>query len=301
MKTITSRSREHGFTLVEAVIVIVIIGILSAIVAVFIRAPIQGYADSVGRAELTDQADLAMQRMARDLRRALPNSISVANGSAIEFLLTRAGGRYLSVDDGAPSGSPLDFQNPDNVEFTVVGAMPSLSDRVAPGDYIVVNNQGRGNAPDDAYQFTPNCSQCNIARVATNGVVKDPLTNAVTSIKLAYNPFARHAPTGPYEGQRFQVVSGPVSYVCEADGKGAFTLFRYSGYSITANQPLPAPTDPTLKVPLATRVDSCANLFRYDQDARRVGLVIITLSLRARNDSDPAIRLVSQVHVDNSP
>jgi MSHA biogenesis protein MshO len=301
MKTLPFNLRERGFTLVEAVLVIVIIGIVSAIVAVFIRMPVQGYADSVGRAELTDQADLAMQRMSRDLRRALPNSISVANGSAIEFLLTRAGGRYLSVEDGATSGFPLDFQNPDNLEFSVVGAMPSLTDRVAPGDYIVVNNQDRGSGPNDAYQFKSDCSQCNIARIATNGVIKTG--SVVTSIKLANNPFPKQLPSpSPSPGQRFQVVSGPVSYVCEPDGNGAFTLFRYSGYEISATQPLPTPTGATLlKVPLATRVDRCNNLFRYDQGAQRVGMVIITLSLRARNAGDPAIRLVTQVHVDNTP
>ena len=52
-----------GFTLVEAIIVIVITGILAAIVAVFIRAPVDGYFDSVRRAELTDTADVALRRL----------------------------------------------------------------------------------------------------------------------------------------------------------------------------------------------------------------------------------------------
>ena len=92
---------------------IVIIGILGAIVAVFIRAPIQGYADTVARAEAGDEADLALRRMAREIRLALPNSVRVnADGSAIEFLLTKTGGRYLAVEDAATSGTPLDFVNP---------------------------------------------------------------------------------------------------------------------------------------------------------------------------------------------
>ena len=39
-----------GFTLVEAIMVIVITGILAGMVAVFIKAPVDGYVDSVRRA-----------------------------------------------------------------------------------------------------------------------------------------------------------------------------------------------------------------------------------------------------------
>jgi MSHA biogenesis protein MshO len=298
MKCAPHKPSEQGFTLVEAVIVIVLIGIVSAIVAVFIRLPVQGYVDSVGRAELTDQADLAMQRMGRDLRLALPNSISVNTGqNVIEFMPTRGGGRYLAAEDGAPAGSPLDFVDEAKKEFSVVGAMRSLSERVAPGDYVVVNNLGRGMAPNDAYQYGAN--QSNIARIDTGGVIKDA-DGVVTSIKLVDNPFGRQDPSGPSQGQRFQVVSGPVSYVCAADGKGAFTLSRYSGYPIAPAQAVP-PVGATLVATVATRLATCDRLFRYELGAQRVGLVIITLALKARNQSDPSIRLVHQVHVDNTP
>jgi MSHA biogenesis protein MshO len=293
MKPPVTNACQRGFTLVEAIIVIVIVGVLSAVVAVFIRAPVQGYADSVGRAELTDQADLAMQRMGRDLRRALPNSVTVnGDGSAVEFMLTRAGGRYLAAEDGASTGSPLDFVNQNNKQFTVVGAMPSLSDQIAIGDYVVVNNQSRGIAPTDAYQFGVNCN-CNIAQIG--GVASD-----ASSITLVDNPFGRQAPSMPSPGQRFQVVSGPVQYACAPDGNGAFTLTRYSGYPITPAMATP-PAGANQVAILAAHVDSCSDLFRYGQGAQRVGLVIIKLALRARNQADPAIRLVYQVHVDNTP
>ena len=61
-ETTVSRS-QRGFTLVEAVMVIALTGIVAAIVAVFIRQPVQGYFDTVRRAELTDVADTAARRI----------------------------------------------------------------------------------------------------------------------------------------------------------------------------------------------------------------------------------------------
>ncbi|NCN89388.1 MAG: prepilin-type N-terminal cleavage/methylation domain-containing protein, partial [Gallionella sp.] len=55
---------QRGFTLIEMIVVIVITGIIAGIVAIFIKAPVQGYVDSARRAELTDIADTAVRRLA---------------------------------------------------------------------------------------------------------------------------------------------------------------------------------------------------------------------------------------------
>ncbi|QNA88884.1 prepilin-type N-terminal cleavage/methylation domain-containing protein [Massilia sp. Dwa41.01b] len=305
MSARTIRRAQHGFTLVEAVLVIAIIGILGAIVAVFLRAPIQGYVDSVARAETTDDADLALRRMARDIRLALPNSVRVnANGDAIEFLMTSTGGRYLAADEGAAGTNPLDFENSANRAFDVVGWVRA---DINVGDLVVVYNLGPGIEPVDAYQINAAGAFRNAARVAARVTKNSDIDTATRTILLADNPFAQQSEPMPSPSRRFQVVSGAVSYRCEGT-PGNFVLRRYEGYTITPAMSAAAPTGGRVAT-MATRVSTCANLFRYDNaldnadnlQVRASALVILTLALRTRNGTDPAVRLVHQVHVDNTP
>lgn len=90
----------HTGSLVEAIVVIVITGIIAGMVAVFIRTPVEGYMDAERRAGLTDIADTAVRRMAREIRLALPNSVRTAadgSGRCIEFIPTKIGARYRMV------------------------------------------------------------------------------------------------------------------------------------------------------------------------------------------------------------
>ena len=287
-RTFPAPRPARGFTLVEAVVVIVIIGIIGAIVAVFIRAPMLGYTDAVARAAASDEADLALRRMAREIRLALPNSVRVSqDGAAIEFLLTTTGGRYLAVEDEA-AGMPLDFAG-GNLAFTVVGGLRA---DVRPGQFVAVYNLGPGMAPADAYTL------------GNMAPVRDLAPAGSDAIVLAANPFAAGGEPMPSPGRRFQVVDGPVMYRCEAE-EGGFVLRRYAGYPIAAAMPgRPAGAGGAV---LARRVAACANVFRYgeaDLELRRSALVVLSLALDARSASDPAartVRLVHQVHVDNTP
>ena len=285
MKRPAFTRRARGFTLVEAIIVIVITGIVAGMVAVFIRAPVQSYIDTAARAELSDTADLMMRRMSRELRLALPNSILLSNdGRSIGFLLTKTGGRYIDVRDDPPAGVlPLDFGNLGATSFDMAGAAPTGRQAIVPGDFIVVYNLGRGQAPADAYTMQ------NAAQVTAV---------AGTRVTMNANPFASANPPMPSPEFRFQVVTGSVTYQCALPAGGATgTLTRFFSNQIPQNVDVPAPVAGTGQL-MANMVESCE--FRAAQLAT-VQAALVTITLTLRHPNGERVTLVRQVHVDNTP
>ena len=279
--------RSAGFTLIEIVMVIVIIGIISGMVAVFVVKPVQGYVDAVRRAELTDSADVALRRLTRDVRLALPNSLRVMTSGGnhyIEFIMTSNGGRYRDDSDGSTAGNFLSWTSA-NLTFDVLGPMPS-NPVLAVNDYIVVNNWGTGYIPADAYAAADPCTNCNRAKVS--GIS----ANVVT---LATNPFAGQSPPLPSPNSRFQVVPGDtkaVTYVCPTTTAG--NLSRYANYGFNAAQAVPSGTPSTLAANVTCTVDYTSI------ETVRNGLLYIELKL-TDSTSGESVTLFQQIHVDNAP
>jgi MSHA biogenesis protein MshO len=275
---------DPGFTLVEMVVSIVLIGIVAGMVAVFVRAPVLAYRDAAARADLVDTADNALRRMARDLRLALPNSIRVsADGHTVEFLQTKTGGRYQDEADNLATGTPLDLHS-GGLSFTVLGAMPSGKRALAAGDQVVIYNLGSGST--DAWSLG------NVAGVAAVA------SNLVT---LSSNPFSGGTPISS-PTSRFHVLSGygantaAVAFVC--DTGSAQSLSRYWGQPLAAAVAGP-PANPQSTALLATRVTGCS--FNVATLAnQRAALVEMVLTL-APSHGDPDVTLTHEVHVDLTP
>jgi MSHA biogenesis protein MshO len=197
-------AREGGFTLIEAIVVIVLTGILASAVAVFLRVPIQGYLDVARRAELTDIADTALRRISRDLHLALPNSIRVTAGnSVIEFIPIKSAGRYR---EGGP-GNYIDFSAATISSFDVIG--PGVE--IQAGDSIVLYNFGIAGA--DAYAGSNRRAPSSVG----SGL------STVTFAALAQFPFSSPA-------RRYHVVGTPVSYICAG---GVLTRYWNYGFGVT--------------------------------------------------------------------
>jgi MSHA biogenesis protein MshO len=270
--------RQRGFTLIEAIIAMVITGIVAGIVAVFMTLPITGYVDAVRRAEMTDIADLALRRMAYDLRAAVPNTVRVNGTSFLEFVPASDGGRYRSQLAAGGGGDILDGTSAADTTFDVLG--PVVSE--AAGGSVVIFNTGQVGL--DIYAGL------------NRRLLSAAAASTVSFTAVPGNPFP------PYESpsQRFQLVAatGPVTFACTAGisaaGDGAGELRRYTGYGFTATQPTTFSTGTNAL--LADKLSACH--FEYAPISAANGLVMLNLTVTQNSES---ITLHQEIHVDNTP
>jgi MSHA biogenesis protein MshO len=297
--------KQRGFTLVEAIIVMVLTGILAGVMVLFIRQPVQNYVDAAARADLTDTADLALRRMARELRTALPNSIRTTFNNGVwyvQFIPTKAGGRYLSVEDNGTSGTPLSFTSTTANIFDVVGPMPTGTSTIVAGDIIAIYNLGNGIADADAYNSTATAlSQPNWQPIAAVNGNRITLGNNFNQFAAPANATPPRTPNSSPE-QRFHIISLPVTFRCEGSANGTGTLVRTTT-AFSAVQPTPALTAAMPR--LATNVQECD--FTADQSGNlHSALIGMSLSLARPRAGGAAngletVTLVHQIHVDNTP
>lgn len=276
--------RARGFTLIEMIVVLSILGILMAAVAIFIQRPMAGIIDMTRRAELADTADTALRRMQRDLQRALPNSVRVTSNGAtqlIEFLPTISGGRYCAEAGTTVGGSAcaaLDFTSAATA-FGFIGNLPGFDANQV--SEIAIYNLGIEGA--DAYRGD-NTASCNV----------DVSNNTINMVGSKAFPY-------PSPGNRFQLIGKPVSYVCApatSGGDGTGTLMRVTGYNKQATQPTaPASLTNASSHLLASRVAGCA--IDYQQAAiDQNGLLTLTLTIQRNNEK---VTLTHAIAIHNVP
>ncbi len=89
----------RGFTLIEMVVVMIIMGLVSTGAAMFLRAGFAGYFSAVQSTTLSTQANLAMARISKELQQA--DAFSVINTTGVTFSTT--GGATISYNWSSPN------------------------------------------------------------------------------------------------------------------------------------------------------------------------------------------------------
>lgn len=284
------KGRANGFSLVELIVVITITGIIASVIGTFITGPVQGFFDQARRAALVDAGQLALLRMGRDLRAALPNSVRV-NGPALELLLTLDGDRYRTEPAAAASPASPDDQLEFNVADTSFNTFRQLgAGQVVPaGVRLAVYPLGPGTAADP-YASGASSVLTPPAKTVTLGGTS--ILDGTAEHRVAISPGHRF----PFESpsRRVFLVSGPVTYYCSGGD-----LLRYEGYGVLAAQPVP-PAGGITTVVIADIVQACT--FNYDAGtARRNAVAALTLELADPAQPAEVVRLVRQVHMSNVP
>jgi MSHA biogenesis protein MshO len=276
--------KSSGFTLIELVIIIVIIGILAAMSTQLITLPVKSYIDLKRRTTLVDTADITLRRMRRDIRRALPNSVRVnGSGNRLELLHTSDGGRYrASSANNNASASPCGTVTDDILNFTttdycfeVMGSLSSFDPRAPGGEFLYVYNTDTAIAYSDSND--PNSNR----RLLT----ESPNLNAIKFIPSSY-PFPHESPE-----QHFFIVDTPITYYCDLTNK---QLLRYDGYLIQTESAFQTVTGQLQ----ANKIAGCQFIYTTDS-LTHSGLV--TLEITLQDEAGESVTLMHQVHVDNVP
>ncbi len=264
-------NRRRGFSLIEMVMVIVLIGLIIAVIAPLAAQPFRAYQASRDRAQLVSLADQAFFLMQRDLHAALPNSIRVNTaGTAFELIHVVSAGRYRAQNSGLSGSDPLDFSTADS-SFQVAGPLS----QPAAGTAIVIYHTGQTGA--DAYAGDPVITPAGTTITATSN-------NPESLITLS----SPHQFPYPSPMQRFYMVDTPITYTCQNN-----QLWRYDQYTLQTT--VASPPSSARATLVSDQVGSC--LFSYQAGtASRAGLISLQLIMTGQNEQ---LSILEQTNVPN--
>jgi len=272
--------RPRGFTLVELVTVIVLLGVIAGILTPFIAKAMQAYVASEARAALVAKGRLALERLAREVRLAVPNSLSVTGGgTGIEFLRARAGGRYVAhFDDFGSEFSRTDRRFRKNASLTsLYVAETALS--YAAGDLLVIANTSPAalQAGDTVTAITG----ISVTSVATDG------TDNGQILSLAAQQFSVESP-----GRHFSIADRTIEVGL---GGGVLRWLSSAGMADYDGAADWSATDPALVDGVST-----VNFTYAPGTPQSTGVLRVDLRLSDATAGE-SIRLYREIHMRNTP
>lgn len=275
--------RNQGFTLIELIIVIVLLGIIGTFSFSYLGLGAKIFTDSVGRDQLLNQSRFAVERLSRELRNSLPRSVRVVNGSnysCIEFVPIIASSSYVQLPRPGP------FAN-----NAFIGVTPLLE----PGQTII--NQ---------YLYVYATNHALIYNGATPRRKQITGTTAHTSPGLTEFTLAGTStfPTGSL-ARRFFITEQPVSWCVSRTPSASGTLTRFKGYGFHNTQRTFSQLSSASAEVMAQQLynDFSSNqvpFYVLPATLQRNSLVQIDFRFGRASDTEP-LRIQHEVFVPNVP
>ena len=213
-KSYKHHKSAQGFTLVEMVTVIIVLGVLVLGVSSFVVLGTRIFVESTSIDQVLSQSRFAMERMTRELRNAVPNSIrltpdptSVLTYQCVEFVPIQASASYVDLPI-----SPAAANN--------TGTVFSPSQGLNVANQMLVYPL----LTEHIYSATP---------AGTTGRLFDVDAFDASTGEITFDNSIQFAEASPIK--RYFMISGAVSYCFQSGGE----LRRYANYGINANQLTP--------------------------------------------------------------
>jgi MSHA biogenesis protein MshO len=269
-----------GFTLVELVMVMVVLSILATGSVKFISQSAQGLVDSAERQSLASTASIAVEKVLRQVRRALPNSVREfddGGNSCIELVPILYHSEYLSV--------PTAIAETHFEAIAFVDAVGGESGFVAV--YPINENSIYGTNP-----ATIRSISTNTASASAVGIPGANLQTITFSSSSSYR-FPTDSPR-----KRFFLISEPISFCEDASGR----LWRYQNYGFHPDSSSSIPTSGANRVLIADSLEVNSLSFNIlPAQLQRNAMVRMSLVIVRSSSSGESIEISQEVQLRNVP
>lgn len=258
---------QRGFTLIEMVMAIILLGIVGLFLGNIAGQAMGIYATSTSREALIQQGQFMTERLSREIREAVPNSVIVEN-DCIEFLPIINSGVYSQL---ANDTKQLKF-------------LPLKKQNLLQGDRLVVFPT---QAQPLRQSLSDSATPSQVAQLES-GVSITTENREEIEVRLTRETlFPLQSPA-----RRVYLYRDPVAY-CYISSEQR--IYRYQGYSLTLNQ-LP-PQQPNAKVLMAEKI-SKANFVEAEPVLQRNGLIKMELTFEDRGEQ---VRFDHNALIYNTP